>query len=162
MEKRLRPLTGSQRPVGRLTIHALFLLVGCLCLMMSTASAWAQSGASVMATIHGTVMDETGGVLPGVTVTLKSPAIQGQQQVTVTGADGTFRFSNLFNGVYDVTYSLPGFSKVDRPGQQLAAGFSMKLDQTLKAGMSETVEVSAAAPVVDTTTTSATHNLASE
>ena len=132
-------------------------------LMAGVTAARAQSGASVTATINGTVMDESGAVLPGVTVTLRSPAIQGQALVTVTEADGTFRFSNLFNGVYTVSYTLPGFTSVERRDQQLAAGFTMRLDQMLKVGgASETIEVTGAAPVVDVTSTSSTYNLASE
>lgn len=132
-------------------------------LTFGPVAAWAQQGSAVTATIHGTVTDQTGAVLPGATVTLKSPAIQAPQLVQVTGADGTFRFSNLFNGVYQITYQLQGFATITRPGQQLPAGFVMRLDVVLNVGaMGEVVEVSAAAPVVDTTSTSSTYNLANE
>jgi hypothetical protein len=134
-----------------------------ICLTLAPAVARAQQGAAVMATIHGTVTDEQGGVMPGVTVTLRSPAIQGQTRTEVTAADGTFRFSNLFNGVYDITYQLEGFATISRPGQQLPAGFVMRLDAALKVGsIGETIQVTAAAPVVDTTSTSSTYNLAAE
>ncbi len=58
--------------------------------------------------INGTVTDNTGAILPGVTVTATSPALI-QPQVQVTGADGDFRFLALPPGVYDVTFELSGF-----------------------------------------------------
>ena len=57
------------------------------------AAAGAQSVSS--ATINGTVRDQSGGVLPGVTATLTSPALQVPQMVQVTDADGNYRFVDL-------------------------------------------------------------------
>ena len=52
--------------------------------LMATPAVWAQSAGS---TIHGTVKDESGGAMPGVTVTLKSPALQVPQLVVVSDSD---------------------------------------------------------------------------
>jgi len=49
-------------------------------LVLMTASAWAQSARS---TIHGTVRDESGAAMPGVTVTLTSPSLQVGEIVVV-------------------------------------------------------------------------------
>jgi hypothetical protein len=57
--------------------------------------------------ISGTVTDNSGAVLPGVTVTATSPALI-QPQVQVTGADGTYRMIALPPGVYTIAFELPG------------------------------------------------------
>ena len=61
--------------------------------------------------INGTITDNTGAVLPGVTVTATSPALI-QPQVQVTGTDGSYRFLALPPGVYDLVYELSGFQGV--------------------------------------------------
>ena len=60
-------------------------------------------------TIGGTVRDEQGGVLPGVTVTLQG--VDATRE-TVTGADGNFRFLDLAPGPYKLTAALAGFSTI--------------------------------------------------
>jgi len=128
--------------------------------MMTIAPAVTRAQQAVTGSIFGTVTDSSGGILPGVTVTLKSPAIQAPQLVQVTQADGTFRFNTLFNGVYQITYQLQGFTTASRSDLQLPAGMNMRLDATLTiGGMEQTVNVSGATPVVDTASTSATNTL---
>ena len=68
------------------------------CILSAPAPAGAQD---FRGRINGTVTDNTGAVLPGVTVTATSPALI-QPQVQVTGADGAYRFIALPPGVYDV------------------------------------------------------------
>lgn len=63
--------------------------------------------------INGSVTDNTKAVLPGVTVTVSSPALI-QAQVQVTGAAGDYRFLALPPGVYDLTFDLAGFQTVKR------------------------------------------------
>jgi hypothetical protein len=99
--------------------------------MMTLGAATASAQEAVVGSIFGTVTDSSGGVLPGVTVTLKSPAIQAPQLVTVTGTDGTFKFGQLFNGVYQISYQLSGFATVTRADQTLPAGMQMRLDATM-------------------------------
>ena len=60
------------------------------------------------ATISGTVADATGSILPGVTVEARDAA--GSGQVTVTDGTGQFTFSGLAPGMYDVTFTLSGFT----------------------------------------------------
>lgn len=140
---------------------------GCLALiallMVTFAAAPARAQQGVTGSIFGTVTDSSGGALPGVTVTIKSPSIQGQELSQVTQADGSFRFLNLSIGVYQITYQLSGFSTLTRSEQQLPAGMNMRLDAKLEVGGIETtVEVSAASPVVDTRTTSTTNVLSAD
>jgi uncharacterized surface anchored protein len=77
-------------------------LVTALVLMVGVPIASAQSAAS--STIHGIVKDDTGGALPGVTVTLTSPALQVAQRVTTTEADGAYRFEQLPGGAYQLKF----------------------------------------------------------
>jgi hypothetical protein len=114
----------------------------------------AQSTSS--GTIHGTVKDETGSALPGVTVTIQSPALQVARVTVVTGTDGNYRFVDLPAGIYRATFELPGFSKFIREGLRLTVGFVARVDVEMKLGaVEEAVTVSGQSPVVDVTSTSA-------
>jgi len=81
-----------------------------LCVSFASAPAWAQATGSVT----GTVSDETGGILPGVSVTL-TPAGSQTQTETVTDATGTYRFDNVPAGAAEVTFRLINFSTGRRP-----------------------------------------------
>ena len=100
--------------------------------------------------ISGTVTDETGGVLPGVTVEARSPAIIEQVRTAVTDGAGQYSIVALEPGTYSVTYSLPGFGTIVREGIELSIGFTASVDIQLAVGdIQETVTVSGATPVVD-------------
>jgi len=107
-----------------------------------------------LAAIEGRAVDETGSALPGVTVTATSPALQVGQVVQVTGGDGTFRFAELPSGTYRLVFELAGFTSLVRDGLALTAGFTARVDSTLRvSALSETITVSGASPVVDTVNT---------
>ena len=74
------------------------------------------------ASIVGRITDDSGGVLPGVTVTATSPALQLAEISVVTDAQGEYRLSELPIGTYDVEYSLPGFQSIRREGLRLTVG----------------------------------------
>jgi len=115
--------------------------------------ATAQESAGII----GQVTDESGAVLPGVTVTVTGPALQVPSIVAVTDAQGEYRLSPLPIGTYQVDYNLTGFQSVRQEAIRLTVGFTAKLDVGMKVGsLEETITVSGAAPVVDTTSTSAT------
>ncbi|MEO7132993.1 MAG: carboxypeptidase-like regulatory domain-containing protein, partial [Vicinamibacterales bacterium] len=105
------------------------------------------------ARLNGLVTDSQGGVLPGVTVMVRSPALIGTQN-TITEADGRFRFPALPGGVYEVTFELTGFQTVRREAIVVRLGQTLSVDAQLQvATLQETVTVSGASPVVDVTTT---------
>jgi hypothetical protein len=107
-------------------------------------------------TIHGTIRDQSGGVLPGVTATLTSPALQVPQLVQVTDAEGQYRFVDLPAGTYLLKFELTGFSTLIREDLRLTVGFVARVDESMKVGaMEESVTVSGQSPVVDMTSTSA-------
>jgi len=104
--------------------------------------------------IAGVVSDDSGAIVPGVTVTATSPALI-QPQTTVTGADGSYRFPSLPSGLYALTYQLQGFQTVKREGVRVTLNQTFTIDAKLKAvSLSETVTITADAPAVDTETTS--------
>ena len=122
-----------------------FVLVLSLFIGANRAAAQAQTTASII----GQVTDESGAVLPGVTVTATSPALQVPQLAAVTDAQGDYRLSPLPIGTYEVTYTLTGFQTVRRDSLRLTGGFVAKVDVPMKIGaIQESVTVSAT-PTID-------------
>lgn len=142
----------SSSPLCRRVCAGLFALA----LSFAAASTSAQDAAS--ATVQGRVTDESGGAIPGVTISVTSPALQVPQS-TVTDAGGNYRVVNLPVGAYRVTYELTGFQTSVREDLRLSVGFVAKVDIVLKIGsLNETVTVSGESPVVDVANTSASTN----
>jgi hypothetical protein len=111
-------------------------------------------------TIGGTVQDEQGAVLPGVTLTLQG--VDATRE-TVTGADGSFRFLDLAPGPYKLTAALSGFSTIIQDGLIVAVGKTVDLRLTTKiAGISETITVSGEAPIIDPKATGTSVNFTSD
>src|SRR4051812_13913847 len=109
--------------------------------VLIAAPAWAQSGS--LGTIHGTVSDESGAALPGVTVTLASPALQVGRTTTNTAADGSYRLGDLPVGTYKVSFELSGFKTFVRDELRLPVGFVARVDATMAiGGLEETITVS--------------------
>src|SRR5689334_3022705 len=81
-----------------------------VCLAAVGMPALAQTTGSV----EGNVVDSSGGALPGASVELKSPQLQGVR-TAVTAADGHYRFPALPPGNYTVTVSMSGFKTVEHP-----------------------------------------------
>jgi hypothetical protein len=131
--------------------------------VMCVAAAPAAAQGTAPASIIGQVRDESGAVLPGVTVTAKSPALQVPEMTAVTDAQGEYRIAPLPIGVYAVTWELSGFQSLRQEGVRLTVGFAAKLDQTLAIGsVTETVSVRATSPLVDVTSTSTRTELTPE
>src|ERR671913_262148 len=127
--------------------------------LLTTASANAQD---FRGRINGTVTDNTGAVLPGVTVTASSPALI-QPQVQVTGADGSYRFLALPPGVYTIDFELTGFQNVKRQDVRVVINQTLTVDQQLNvATLQETVTVTGQSPIVDTSTTAMGTNFTKE
>src|SRR6478735_3807242 len=130
---------------------------GILALLVALAfsvPAFAQGGgASSTGTIQGRVADSQGAVLPGVTVTATSPSALGAQ-TTVTSETGNYRFPAVPPGQYELTFELAGFNSLKRSGIAITLGFTAQVNVELAlATLQETVTVSGASPVIDTSTT---------
>jgi hypothetical protein len=137
----------------------------CRIAVMATVLTVVMAGsASAQATgsIFGKVTDASGGVLPGVTVTVSGPALQAPL-VTVTQESGAYQFPIVPIGTFSVTFELTGFKKVVRDNIVIVTGFNAPLDMKMEVGaMSEELTVSAAAPVVDTKKTTSGATFSSE
>ncbi len=108
--------------------------------------------AQVTGSIFGVVRDASGGVLPGATVTATSPALQRESVSTVTNEAGAYRISLLPAGLYAVRVELAGFNPLSRTEIPVAVNQEVALDLTLDvAAVTETVEVTAASPLVEPT-----------
>src|SRR6266850_1258025 len=148
----------SRLTVSRWRIRT--MVVVALLLLAADRAAFAQTGT---ATINGQVTDESSAILPGVTVTARSLALQVPQVTTVSDAEGRYRLTPLPIGTYEVTFELSGFRTVRREDIRLTAGFTARLDATLNVGnLEETVTVSGASPLVDTASTANSTQLTRE
>lgn len=111
-----------------------------------SVSAWSQA---IDGVITGRVEDTSGARIPGVTITLKSPAIQGERTL-VSDEGGNYRFNALPPGTFNVKYELPGFKTLIRQGIIVEGGKTVTLNIALEvASMAETVTVTGESPVVD-------------
>jgi outer membrane receptor protein involved in Fe transport len=114
----------------------------------------ATTAAQTTGGIAGKVTDSTGGVLPGATVTLTGPAMQGTQTAT-TDSLGEFRFRNIPPGQgYKLTVTLNNFREATRENLQVYLGQEGTMTVSLvPAGRTEEVRVVAGSPLVDVTQT---------
>jgi hypothetical protein len=109
------------------------------------ASAQQQTGE-----IFGRVTDQSGAVLPGVTVTLTAPHLL-QPLVAVTSETGTYQFPRLEIGTYTVKFELPGFKTVVNEDVRVTVGFSAQINAQLGVStVQETITVTGSSPIIDT------------
>jgi Carboxypeptidase regulatory-like domain len=122
---------------------------GFLLAIVSAAPAFAQDRGS----ISGTIRDQQGGVMPGVTVTVTDAQTRVPQS-TVTDESGFYTFPNLRPGQYDISAELSGFKKVNRQNVTLDATGSMTIDFGLETGaITEELTVTAQAAPLQTDVT---------
>ena len=136
-----------------------FIALALLALALAPATVFAQTNS----TITGEVTDNTGGILPGVTVEASSPVLIEGSRVGITDGAGRYTLINLRPGVYNLSFTLPGFSTVVVEEQALPAGVTVAVNAELSVGaLEETVTVSGEAPVVDVQTTRQVEVLSTE
>jgi len=122
---------------GRIVaVAALLLLVA-----GGTAFAQLQTG-----NLYGTVTDDKGAPLPGVTVTTSG---QGAPQVQVTNAQGQFRFLGLSPASYQLKAELEGFSTIDYPNIVINIGRNTQIEVKLSAAVEDVITVTAESPLLD-------------
>jgi hypothetical protein len=123
-------------------------LIAVVLLTLSPSFGLAQT---LTGTVSGTITDPQGGVLPGVSVTLTG---RTGSQTQVTDAEGNFRFLGLTPGAYSVRAELSGFRTYEERNIDVAIGRTVTLRVSMAVGgLEETIEVTASAVAVDTTTT---------
>ena len=117
-------------------------------LLACPASAQTTTGS-----LAGTVFDETGGVLPDVTVGLAGDHVVGTR-TTVTDGQGRYRFATLTPGSHDLSFSRPGFATVSHKGVRVRLGAVREIDVSLPLrGRAEELTVSGEGPTVDARST---------
>ncbi len=117
--------------------------VAVLLLLVAGGSAFAQLQTG---NLYGTVKDDQGSPLPGVTVTLTGG---GAPQVQVTNAQGQFRFLGLAPGSYALKAELEGFSTIDYPNIVINVGRNTSIEVTLSAAVEDVITVTAESPLLD-------------
>src|SRR5262245_22982950 len=96
-------------------------ILGAVLLLSTTAN-----GQVIQGSIAGTITDESGSALPGVTVTVTSSALQVPELIKTSGGRGDYEFLELPAGAYRVTYSLAGFRTLVRDEITLTTGFAAR------------------------------------
>jgi hypothetical protein len=125
-------------------------MVGVAVVLLLAGTAIAQTTGRIV----GKIVDSSGAALPGVTVTVTSPSLQGAS-TAVTDGEGNYRFPTLPPGTYMVKTTLSGFKTMEQPNVQVGLDRTVEVNLTMPvASVEETVRVEAASPVVDTTSTS--------
>ena len=120
------------------------------CAVFLATAAHAQFKAS----IQGTVMDPQGTAVPGAKVTIANQDT-GVSRDTVASGEGFYRIGELPPGKYSVTVEAPGFKRSVRPQIQVRVDQHITIDMALEIGQaSESVQVRAETPLLDTSTTS--------
>ncbi|HEX7418573.1 MAG TPA: carboxypeptidase regulatory-like domain-containing protein, partial [Thermoanaerobaculia bacterium] len=119
------------------------VIIGCTLLLFAT-SVFAQYQTG---NIYGKVVTTGGGGLPGVTVTLTGI---GAPQTFITESDGNFRFLNLSPGSYNVRAELEGLGVAVKTGVQVNIGNNTNISLPLTPKTSESITITATAPLVDT------------
>src|SRR5580765_1266306 len=100
--------------------------------------------------IFGKVTDQSGGSLPGVTVTITAPNLL-QPLMAVTSETGTYQFPRLAIGTYAVKFELAGFKSVVNEGILVTVGFSAQINAQMGiSAVQETITVTGQSPIVDT------------
>jgi hypothetical protein len=126
-------------------------------LAIGGGTAYAQN-----AQITGTLKDQSGAVLPGVTVTARNEET-GLTRTAVSGATGEYRLPALPPGAYTLTVELSGFTTEQRPGIILVNDQTAELHFALKpAAVAETLTVQGESPIVDTTASSLSTSVSNE
>jgi outer membrane receptor protein involved in Fe transport len=111
-----------------------------ICAVLLLRAAFAAAQGQQTGTLQGTVIDASDLALPGVTVTVTSPALQGER-VTVTGGSGDYVLRGLPPGQYEARFELSGFATVTK-SLTISLGLPTEFQAKLTpAGVTETVRV---------------------
>lgn len=137
-----------------------YVVAACLLVFLAcaiTANAQRQTGQ-----IFGQVTDATGAGIPKVRVTITSSS-ELQPVTLMTGDTGSYQFADIPIGVYSVKFEAEGYQTIVRENIQITIGFNAEVNAQLKlASVSQRVEVTSAAPVIDVQSTTETSDLGQE
>jgi len=118
------------------------------CVLLFPAQALAQ------ASLAGVVRDNTGAVLPGVTVEATSPVLIEKSRTAVTDGSGQYRITDLLPGTYSLSFTLSGFNVTKRDNVEVRGSGVIPINADLRIGaLQETITVTGESPLVDTQST---------
>jgi hypothetical protein len=121
-----------------------------ICICVAGLASLALHAQITTTTIVGTVADKSGAVIPDAHVTATNTGTNLRRTVNTNG-QGEYRIEFLPVGEYQLTVEAPGFKKFTRSGVTLAVAETARVDTFLEVGSTgETIEVSAATPLVNT------------
>lgn len=121
-------------------------LLAWVLVLLASASGYAQQTGE----IFGRVVDTSGAVLPGATVTVASPVLL-QPRIVVSSETGTYRVPELPIGTYTVTFELTGFRTIQRTDVRITIGFRAAINAEMElSSIQETVTVTGESPLIDT------------
>jgi hypothetical protein len=127
---------------GRCWLVRTLALLACVTLLPSLA--WAQ------ASLAGVARDTSSAVLPGVTVEAASAVLIEKVRTAVTDGRGQYRIPELPPGSYTITFTLPGFSTVQREAVQVSGVGVITINADMRVGgLEETITVTGETPIVD-------------
>jgi hypothetical protein len=130
------------------------------CLLLACPSLWGQATAT--ASLQGTVQDRTGAVIANgtVTITNKETAVT---RTAKTSGSGEYRFDPLAVGLYNIKVAAPGFSAAEAKDVEVLIGRTTTQNFSLTPGaVTETIEVTGTAPLLDQTKTDVSTNITPE
>ncbi len=152
----LSGLCVSMQAIVTKTTQVLGFLVGVL-LISASVSAQSNQGR-----IQGAVRDQSGGVIVGATVTV-TDVLKGVNRTLTTDEAGEYSAPNLDPSTYRVRVEFKGFKTFERQGLEVGVGQEARVDITLQPGeTSQTVTVTEALPLVETTSATLTGNITSD
>ncbi len=150
-----KPLRASRQAGTKILVTVLWL-AALLCL---PATGLAQV---LYGTMTGTVTDKTGAVVPGVTVTVTNQGT-GAVRTTTTSAQGDYRLTNLPPGTYTMSLQETGFAGFTQKDIVIDANREARVDVPLQpAGVTQTVTVTGAQPILQTETAEVNHQITDE
>ena len=121
------------------------LLVAAVLVLAPTVFAQVKTGG-----LTGTVTDVTGGVMPGVEVTIRNQETN-VIRTAITNDQGRYTVTNLNSGTYEVRFELTGFKRLVSAGNKISVGKIDRLDATLELGdITETLTVTSLSTAVNT------------
>src|SRR5215469_13419962 len=130
------------------------------CLLLSCANLWGQ--ANTASSLQGTIADKTQAVISKAEVTITNRET-GATRTAKTTDTGEYRFEVLPAGIYNVKVTAAGFASAEAKDVEVLVGRTVTQNFALKPGtVTETVEVTAAAPLVDQTKTDVSTNITTD
>jgi hypothetical protein len=130
------------------SVRLLFAAFGFLLFVLATPAALRAQ--TVTGTMQGTITDQSGAVIPGVTVTLRNVET-GQERVVTTNDDGTYNAPFLPLGRYNVTASTSNFGRVTRENVEVTLNQTIISNFELRPAVNEDVTVTSDSAAINTT-----------